>query len=54
MYLSFCLRGLRRWKAYHETYGALILLEDHILSDINVGRREIEGVARTVAEAKFA
>jgi uncharacterized protein YjiS (DUF1127 family) len=53
MYLSFFMRGLLRWNAYRNTYGALILLDDHILSDINVGRRDIEGIARIAAQTKF-
>ena len=53
MLLSFILRGLLRWRSYQETCDALMLLDDHILHDINVGRKDIQHRVRDVVQAKY-
>ncbi len=48
---GYILRQIKRWRMYRRTFNELAALDDRMLSDINISRAEIPGIARHAAAA---
>lgn len=54
LFWTFLLKRYRTWKTYRATVAELTKLDDRTLADINVGRSEIDGIARRAAVRAIA
>ncbi|GLK80848.1 MULTISPECIES: DUF1127 domain-containing protein [Methylopila] len=54
LFWAFLLKRYRMWRVYRETFVELTSLDDRTLADVNLGRGDIERVARRAAREAVA
>ena len=54
LFWAFLLKRFRMWKIYRETFSELANLDDHTLTDLNIGRGDIEFISRRAAREAVA
>lgn len=54
LFWAFMLKRYRTWRIYRETFSELANLDDRTLSDLNIGRGDIELISRRAAREAVA